>query len=135
MNLFSKYRLFYCTIKCSSSLLYNIDSDSAFISGNLASSKICMKVIFGKLIRCSTYEYFIAPSLAFFFILACEELSQAIFIPDIFFQLAQLLIQCLTPALYIRSVILIILFSLSYPLSSVIIRLVTTKDGVVLFAI
>ena len=45
------------------------------------------------------------------------------------------LMQCLTPALYIRSVILIILFSLSYPRSSVIIRLVTTKDGVVFFAI
>ena len=52
-----------------------------------------------------------------------------------FFSSFSCLMQCFTPALYIRSVILIILFSLSYLRLSVIIRLVTTKDGVVFFAI
>ena len=90
MNPFSKYCLFYCTIKSSSSFLYDIDSDSAFISGYLASSEICMKGIFSKLICCGAYEYFFAPPFTLLLIFTCEELSKAILVPDIFFKLVQL---------------------------------------------
>ena len=55
------------------------------------SSEVRMKVVFGKLVCGSTYEYFPAPLFAFFLIPACKELSQAVLIPDIFFQLDQLL--------------------------------------------